>query len=172
MKSTLLLPIERLHEVLTCNFKTGVLTWKHRPDQRSQWNGKFALKPAGAVNAGGYISLKVDGTKLCAHHVVWAMYYGQWPDRDVEHKDHCRSNNRIRNLRASANRKRKDEANTNNRSTGIKGVSAYTMGLAVTRYAARLMVNGVLHSSSGHKTLQEAHATVLKMEQKYRPLKR
>lgn len=89
---------KRVRELFHYNPWTGVLTWRHRPNGSKQWNARFAGKIAGGDNGDGYITVKFDGVRRLAHHVVWVYVYGYKPD-EVDHEDHGRANNKLANLR-------------------------------------------------------------------------
>lgn len=48
----------------------------------------------------GYVQISVHKRKkYYGHHIAWFLYYGTWPEQLIDHKDRCRSNNIINNLR-------------------------------------------------------------------------
>lgn len=53
---------------------------------------------AGARRVDGYIGIALDGKVYLAHHLAWYYHYGEWPFR-IDHEDHNRANNKIKNLR-------------------------------------------------------------------------
>ena len=99
-----------LHECFELDVDTGTLIWKVRPlhhfkTTRGQKiaNTKFAGKEVGSISSEGYRVVRVtwDGKALeCQQHrIVWAMHYGQWPTKALDHIDGNRANNAITNLR-------------------------------------------------------------------------
>ena len=99
-----------LHECFELDVDTGTLIWKVRPlhhfkTTRGQKiaNTKFAGKEVGSISSEGYRVVRVtwEGTKLQEqqHRVIWAMHYGQWPTKNIDHIDGNRANNAITNLR-------------------------------------------------------------------------
>lgn len=58
------------------------------------------------VEKGGYrvlyVNLPTRKRSLKAHLVAWLLHYGVWPEREVDHKDQDKTNNRIDNLRLSS----------------------------------------------------------------------
>lgn len=85
--------VERLCDRLSYCPVTGLLTWK-RDNKRS-----CAGKVAGNPDREGYIEIGFDGFFLRAHRVCWAMHYGAWPEKQIDHINRVKSDNRIVNLR-------------------------------------------------------------------------
>lgn len=89
-----------LHKVLTCDFETGKLYWRHREDCGPRWNGRYAGKEAfTCMERWGYMTGRINKTFYKAHRVVWAMMHGEWPTGEIDHINGNRSDNRIENLR-------------------------------------------------------------------------
>ena len=42
-----------------------------------------------------YLSFKYEGVRYLVHRVVWALYYGDWPIRFIDHRDGDKQNNKI-----------------------------------------------------------------------------
>lgn len=56
-------------------------------------------KEAGWLANTGYRAVTYEGKKHLSHRVIWFLYYGVWPDKDIDHIDGDRLNNSISNLR-------------------------------------------------------------------------
>jgi hypothetical protein len=91
-------------------YRDGVLYWTERPAHHFQrpadrltFIKKSAGKPAGRKSGDGYVDIKLRnagrGVCLAAHHIVWAIYYGRWPTKHIDHINRIRDDNRIENLR-------------------------------------------------------------------------
>jgi len=86
---------EKLKQLLDYDPEIGVFTWVHRS------NGRV---PAGAV-AGtrnhhkGYIYIKIGGKQYAAHRLAWLYMVGEWPEFEIDHHNHVKDDNRIKNLR-------------------------------------------------------------------------
>src|SRR5215813_11184193 len=97
------LTVERLHEVLDYDLETGFFTWKPRTDPgrgATIFNKRFAGKPAGCLDAYGYIQLSINRRRYKGHRLAWLWVYGPIPEgMEVDHKDANRANNAIGNLR-------------------------------------------------------------------------
>jgi hypothetical protein len=99
----------RFHEVLQPDFEAGTLTWKWRDPEvwgiaANKFNGARAGKPAFATldNDGrltGTLGSHSTRKRYYAHRVLWAMYYGDWPQGEIDHIDGNPANNAISNLR-------------------------------------------------------------------------
>lgn len=109
--------IEELRRVLSYDPDTGELRWLAKVSKRN-----IVGKPAGYT--GNYVFIRLYGILYRAHRLAWAIYYGQWPEEDIDHIDRNKLNNRIKNLRLVSDSE--NLFNTNVRpdnTSGHKGVS-------------------------------------------------
>lgn len=109
----MLLCPETIRSLLLYDPGTGKLTWErrepsmfidhggHSPEhQCSRWNGSFALTEAfTCLTNTGYKHGRIFGKGYLAHRVIWALWNGEWPNTDIDHRDRDKTNNRIDNLR-------------------------------------------------------------------------
>jgi len=99
--------MDDFNNYLDYDSSTGHLTWKPRtPDMFqgnkgacNRWNGRHAGKIAGNTSPHGYSQVQVNGKNYGAHRVIWAMVYGHFPDKDIDHINGIRDDNRLNNLR-------------------------------------------------------------------------
>ncbi|WP_288659516.1 MULTISPECIES: HNH endonuclease signature motif containing protein [Pseudomonas] len=105
------------------------LIWKQRPahhfsTQRacSIFNSKYSGKKAGTKDSKGYLQVKVSGTLLLAHRVIWLLSTGGWPG-SLDHIDGNPLNNALSNLREVSHQQnmRNQKRRSDNRS-GLMGV--------------------------------------------------
>lgn len=93
-------------------YKDGLLFWKK--------NNKLA----GTVTKSGYLKVQINKVVYYSHRLIWVLFNKEIPvDKQVDHIDRNKSNNKIINLRlvdsvGNALNKPCKESNT-----GIKGVS-------------------------------------------------
>lgn len=104
---------ERLKELLDYNPETGVFVWRVSKGTRK------AGRVAGAVNITGYVDIAIDGKKHRAHRLAWLYTYGCWPNKDIDHINRIRTDNRIENLRDT-------DKNEWNRDKQVNNTSGYT----------------------------------------------
>lgn len=99
--------------------ETGFCYWKNRTGKQRHLNDK----PAGSQQKSGYLHIVLDGKYYYVHRIAWLLATGIWPDRNIDHINGNKADNRWCNLRLAnqsqnvANSK-KSKANT----SGFKGV--------------------------------------------------
>lgn len=54
---------------------------------------------AGAPNSKGYLQVWINGNKYGVAHIIWFLHYKEWPDKQIDHINRVRTDNRICNLR-------------------------------------------------------------------------
>lgn len=98
--------VARLREVLVYDADTGLLVWRVSRGRVS------AGTVAGCDRGDGYQTVRVDRKLLLSHRVAWALHYGSWPDRDLDHVSGVASDNRIDNLRLASRSENMQNAQT------------------------------------------------------------
>lgn len=96
-----------LVEFLDYDPVSGALFWKPRArgyftsdGQFAAWHKKYAGKEAlASISANGYKSGVLWRKGLLAHRVAWVLAHGEWPQHDIDHINHNRTDNRLANLR-------------------------------------------------------------------------
>ena len=75
------------------------------------------------VHSAGYYTGCVKYKVYKAHRVAWALYYGEWPDKFVDHKNGDGFDNSISNLMLATRSQNQHNRKTNaNNTSGYKGV--------------------------------------------------
>lgn len=139
---------ERLKEVLHYNPDTGRCTWKVSPSTHVKIGDD-----AGHLH-NGYVRVTIDGIRIMAHRLAWLFMTGCLPLQKIDHRNGMRSDNRWGNLREGSNsfnlqnQRRPMITNT----TGLLGVKRNGRG-----FAAKIVVNGMVHWLGTYKTAEEAH---------------
>lgn len=114
--------IPDLRQLLSYNPETGALVWLPRPKHLNKrgWNTRYAGKSAlNTLHSDGYRMGKVNGVRVYAHRVAWALTHGSWPTFVVDHINGDRSDNRITNLREATNRDNAMNIRSTTRRSGI-----------------------------------------------------
>lgn len=110
---------ERLRELLQYDPASGVFRWNV-----SNRRGVSLGKIAGHAGHHGYCFIRVDRKLYTAHRLAWLHYFGEWPSRDIDHKDGNPSNNCIANLRlASTSQNIANAKKSCTNRSGFRGVS-------------------------------------------------
>lgn len=152
------LTAKRLRELLVYNEETGVFTWRiGRPRAR-------AGAIAGGFGCEGYWRISVDWRQQLAHRLAWLYVNGSWPEGDIDHRDGCRTNNAISNLRdvpRFVNLQNQRKARSDNKS-GFLGVHAHQ-----GRWRAKIRVNGKNCDLGCHDTPELAHEAYLAAKRVY-----
>jgi hypothetical protein len=119
--------IDYLRQRLRYEPDTGEFFWKVNPDATRSWNTRYAGKQAfTSKDRHGYHHTNLDGRVFRAHRVAWALHHGAWPEADIDHINHVRSDNRAENLRAvSRADNRKNASRSKNNTSAVCGVSWY-----------------------------------------------
>ncbi len=81
-----------------------------------------------------------QGKRYTYSHIVWVIYYGKWPEQEIDHKNLNDLDNRIDNLREAT----RSENGQNRRCYNSKGKGvAFDDSVYRTKpYLARISVNG------------------------------
>ena len=80
-------------EYLEVDFETGKIFWKKGR------SGITVGQEAGYINSNSYRKIKIKGKLYSTHRLLWFLYYGYFPENQVDHIDGNPLNNSIKNLR-------------------------------------------------------------------------
>lgn len=111
------------------------------------WIGKFHNKGivlgsrAGSlVPSTGYRSITIFGKSYPEHILIWFIYYGKWPEGQIDHEDQVRDHNWISNLRdITFKQNMRNKAALRDTVTGHQGV---WYNKRRNRYVAEITMNG------------------------------
>lgn len=133
------------------------------------------LKPAGNRAAGtpignrtrkGYLKARVLGQYVKLHRLAWFYVTGVWPEREIDHINRVKDDNRFDNLRdvgTSENCLNQVEPRKNNR-TGLLGVHSVRK---TGRFRATCSIKGEKHHLGVFATPEEAHAAYVAFKKEH-----
>jgi hypothetical protein len=153
--ATDLITQERLQSLLMYDPDTGEFRWRK------------TNKIAGTLHASGYWRVQIDGKPYLAHRLAWAYAHGAFPKNNIDHINHNRSDNRLKNLRLVTrsenqhNRKRATQS-----SSGFLGVSWFA---PKKKWRAYIKANGTRHHLGWFSDLNAAVQARKAAERLYHP---
>lgn len=159
---------EYVHERLRYDEYTGKLYWK-----TAFHKSRIGMEAGGIDYQNehrGYYRLRVnlDGRQTFAHHIVWFLNYGYWPQDTglvIDHIDGDGLNNRLSNLRLvdySTNAK-----NMSLTSLSKSGVPGVTWVADRSKWRVRIKVDGVKKSLGSFTSFEDAVAVRKNAERAY-----
>jgi hypothetical protein len=137
---------DELRALLIYDPLTGKLYWRVRSleyftSERSmkRWNTRYAGKMAlDATGPRGTRIGAIHGKTVTAHRVAWCIYYGAWPENEIDHWNNMPSDNWITNLR-DATRPQNCQNKTASGASRFLGVSFHK---ASNKWTAQINLNG------------------------------
>jgi len=145
---------EFLREWLHYDPTTGLFVWRV-----TRAHNATAGSRAGSLQQKGYRVIALRGRVYREHRLVWLYVHGSWPEKEIDHVNGVRHDNRIANLRSvtgSVNCQNKKRARRDNK-LGLLGVWQRR-----SRFVASIWVCGASKHIGMFDTAEEAHVAYLK----------
>lgn len=140
---------DRLRKLLTYDPLSGEFT------RNVSIGGKFSGTTAGTITSQGYVGIRIGKIRYYAHRLAWLWMTGQWPTKDIDHKNGARSDNKWNNLRlASPSENQANAKRPSHNKSGYKGVHFYPR---YGKWRAVIMVDKKSLSIGYFQTIEEAH---------------
>lgn len=119
-------------------------------------------EPAGTVGVGGYVQLTVYCKQYKAHRLAWFLYYGAWPEGQIDHINKDKTDNRIENLRVGSS------VNQHNRDMGVpaSGYPGAHKSNKKKPYKSSIRVDGVPQHLGYFETAEEAHKAYMSVKER------
>lgn len=161
---------EYLRSILRYEPETGRLYWKH--ESRGGFKNSVLIHlegdEAGCTRKDGRRVVRVCGRLFMSYRVAWAIYYGVWPDLEIDHINGDRTDDRLENLRSVSR-----QVNQQNlRFTQVGKSSSCLLGVyldkrkSVKKWRSSITVNGRQISLGYFLTEKEAHEAYLSAKRK------
>lgn len=128
----------------------GNFYWRNPP----AYSGFLPWSKAGSVNCDGHIKIQLHKKCYLAHRLAWLYVHGQMPRDCIDHKNECKTDNRIENLRQAT--KGQNNFNTGLRSTNKSGVKGVRWRAESKKWVACFKANYVSINVGSFDTLEEA----------------
>jgi len=118
-----------------------------------------------SINKDGYYQVRIDRKMYVQHRLAWLYVYGKFPDGDIDHVNHTRTDNRIENLRSvSKATNNRNIAKRNNNTSGVNGVWWHKQS---KKWCAELKINGVKKYLGLFVNIDDAKKARLDANEKY-----
>lgn len=139
---------ELLRKLLRYDPEAGEMFWLERgqdvmPSERDRnaWNSRYAgTRAFNNPSSDGYLRGKIFGKLYFAHRVAWTLFYGKEPEKQIDHIDGNKKNNKIANLRDVSSSY--NNRNSRKRSNNTSGAAGVLWDEARRKWIARISVNG------------------------------
>ena len=167
-----------LRQLIDYDPETGALVWRVRDVSfftdgekpaiavMNAWNSRLAGKPAlKSKGFNGYFNGSIFGKTYLAHRVAWAIHSGAWPEREIDHINGDRSDNRISNLRSVTSKENSE--NMAIRSDNKSGAVGVCWNARRSRWVAQVSINGKQKHIGYFKSKDEATQARAKASAEY-----
>lgn len=127
--------------------ETGKFQWKESDNIVPNWNSKYAGKTAIDTDSGnGYKIGMILRKKVYAHRLAWAVFYGEWPENEIDHINGNPLDNRIVNLRKAT--RQENGRNVRRHKDGASGYKGVSWSNQRGQWVAQILTDGK-HSHLG-----------------------
>ena len=142
----------KIEDQVTCDFKTGELTWLVRNSNRVKIGDIAGDKKP---NSCGYKQIQINNKCYKVHRIIWYLKYKIWPN-EIDHINGVRDDNRLINLRNVSSQQNSRNVKQSKRNTsGTVGVYWHKRD---NLWEAKIKVNNNLINLGSYPTKQEAIA--------------
>lgn len=102
----------------------------------------------------GYFSLSINRKKYLAHRVAWLLMTGSWPNKQIDHINGVRSDNRFVNLREVSHSE--NQQNMKKSKSNTSGITGVCFDVRTKKWIAHIGINGKYVNLGRFNTIFEA----------------
>lgn len=84
----------KLHSIFNYNIDTGLFTYKVNKNRQARIGDV-----AGRTTSKGYTQITIDGKTYVAHKLAFLYEKGYYPEKQIDHKNRVKTDNRLSNLK-------------------------------------------------------------------------
>jgi len=133
------LTAEYVRSILDYNPETGIFIWRDRAELTPCNRARIVGKIAGCISNTGYIQIKINNIPYQAHRLAWLIVFGKWPNKELDHINTNRIDNRIVNLREADDGNQ--AFNQTKRKTNTSGYKGVTWSKKLNKWHAQISIN-------------------------------
>lgn len=144
--------LERARTMLSYDSESGVVSWAVRPGRKM----KIGQRAGYRKKDKGYRYIVIDGLAFFEHRLCWFLFYGVWPNDEIDHINHMRDDNRISNLRECS--RSENEQNSRMRKNNTSGYQGVTWSHREQKWSAQIYKNYKRIQLGMHNSPEKAYA--------------
>ncbi len=142
-----------LREHLSYDPKTGIFRRRSGAPNKPNYP---AGSVAGCDNGHGYLVIRVCGELYLASRLAWLYMTGEWPEKQIDHRNGKRSDNAWINLREATNGQ--NQANAKRRRDNVSGSKGICWERRRRHWRVTITKDGKQNHVGGFKLLDDARA--------------
>jgi len=153
---------EQLKAAFHYDNATGIFTWNFRPAAFI----KVGQQAGCICKTNGYVILCLNYQHFYAHRLAWFYVTGKWPQKEIDHKNGIKDDNRFENLREVSSLENKQNLRKLRAHQAIKLMGVVKHG---TKFSARIRYGGKKVSLGSFVTPELAHEAYMKAKRAFHP---
>lgn len=150
-----------LRQLITYDPETGVAIWNAREElsrYERTWNCRYAGEQVGRISTHGYFDICIYGKRYLLHRVIWLYMTGKWPEKEIDHENTAKTDNRWINLREAT--PSQNQANKRLQKNNLSGVKGVCWNASIKKWKAQIKYLGK-NIALGHYVDKSAAVSVV-----------